>query len=53
MIAIGRIRERPLLVDDPAAGLMGADRDVLDVIGRPARLRELTMQRHRRLDRGL
>ena len=50
VIAVGGIGERPHLVDDAHARLLGLDDDALDV-GEPTP--DLRMQGHRRLDRRL
>ena len=50
VVAVGRIRERAGLVDDAHARLLRLDHDALDLV-EPAR--DLRMQRHRGLDRGL
>ncbi len=47
MVAVGRIRERPGLVDDAHAGLLRLDRHARDFV--QAR-RDLRMQRQRRFD---
>ena len=38
MIAVGRVRERSLLVDDADGRFMGADVDALDLLGRTPHL---------------
>ena len=53
MVAVGRIVQRPLLVDDADAGLVGADRDLPDVVDRLAGPGQLGVQGHRRFDRSL
>ncbi|MNS52769.1 hypothetical protein D3C72_854950 [compost metagenome] len=53
VIAVGRVVQRPLLVDDADAGLLGTDRDVLDVLDLPPQRAQLMVQQDRCLHRRL
>ncbi|KAG1540329.1 hypothetical protein G6F50_014377 [Rhizopus delemar] len=53
VVAVGRIVQRALLVDDADAGFLGADRDMRDVFDPAPRRAQLLVQRDRGLDRGL
>ncbi|CAB3773046.1 hypothetical protein LMG29739_06363 [Paraburkholderia solisilvae] len=53
VIAIGRVIQRPFLVDDADGRFVRADCDLRDVLDAFALRGKLRVQRHRRFDRGL
>ncbi len=53
VVAVGRIVERALLVDNAQAGLVGAKLDGADILRRLAGCEQLCAQRHGSLDGGL
>ncbi|MNC17041.1 hypothetical protein D3C75_649060 [compost metagenome] len=53
VVAVGGVMQRPLLVDDADAGLLGTDRDVLDVLDLPPQRAQLMVQQDRCLHRRL
>ena len=53
VVAVRRIAEGALLVDDADAGFVGADGDLLDVIGGLAEFFQFSVQRHCRFHGGL
>ena len=53
VIAVGRVSQRPFLVDDAEEGFVGAQSDLANVLSGFAEAAEPRTQGHRSLDRGL